>query len=128
MNSLKQTGRRREASYPLISIVQLVTFCISLVVCLDGPKLSEHFSKVKYNPESVLPPILLSLLFGFLVGATIGLGQIRNWQGMFLCSATGTLVSALIILIYVAPAKPAQAVAAALLPLLTTVAVRIRTP
>ncbi len=120
---------QHEQSYPLISIVQLVTFCVALVTCVNFKKLRNVLDDVRSaNLFNWVLLVLVACILGFAIGSAIGLGQIRKWRSMFLCGATGAIVTMLIVATYAAPARPAQAFAACLLPLVTTLFLRSRTP
>ncbi len=127
--SSSRQSARHEQSYPLISIVQLVTYCVALVTCVDFKKLSDVLKSVQTADQlNVVLLVLVAGILGFAIGAAIGLGQLRKWRSMFLCGTTGAMVTMLIVATYAAPARPAQAFAACLLPLVTTLFLRSRTP
>jgi hypothetical protein len=126
MNSTRHDTRRREHSFPLISMIQLVTLTIALVTCIDGPELLRLLGSLQGSGHYVVAAVMAAGFFGLLIGAAIGLGQIRQWRSMLFCGAVGFVTGILILAIYAAPAKPAQAITAALLPLVTTIAMRIR--
>ena len=121
--------QQREQSYPLVSVVQLVTFCVALMVCVDFQKFTRVLAGLRTdNFWEVVGAVMAAGLAGFLLGAAIGLGQIRKWRGLLLCGAAGAAVSMLILATFAAPAKPTQGLAASLLPLITTLMLRARTP
>lgn len=126
MNSTHRDTHRREHSFPLISMIQLVTLTIALVTCIEGPELLRLLGSLQGSGNYVVTAVVAAGFFGLLIGAAIGLGQIRQWRSMLFCGAVGFVAGILILAIYAAPAKPAQAITAALLPLVTTVAMRIR--
>lgn len=120
---------QQEQSYPLVSIVQLVTFCVALVTCIDFKKFATVLAGLRHdNLLEVVAAIVAVGLAGFVLGSTVGLGQIRKWRGLLLCGATGASVSMLVLATFTAPASPTQALAASLLPLITTLILRARTP
>jgi len=124
---VQTVGNQQERSFPLTSLIQLFTFYIALLVCLDSSKLKVRFTYLQIDSMDLWATVLLAGLFGSLIGASVGLGQIRKWRGMLFCGANGSIIGVLILAIYAAPAKPAQAISAALLPLLTTLVLRVRT-
>ena len=127
--SPKRDAREHRQAFPLISIVQLSTFCVALVTCIDSRTLSQLLDRVPLTEwPIVVAPIVGAGLIGLLIGSVIGLGQIRRWQSVVLCGATGGIVSVLLLAALAAPAKPAQAIAAVLLPLVSTIILRHRSP
>lgn len=122
-------GARQEQSFPLSSFFQLITFFVALVVCIDSGDLSDVLSEARRGDVAdFLKLALLSGLVGLAIGASIGLGHIRKWRGMLLCGLSGTTVGILMFAVYLAPAQPAQAFSASLVPLVTTILIRFRTP
>jgi len=126
MQSPSKTGNQHERSFPLISLIQLFTFFIALLVCIDSSKLNAQLGNLQNELASFLFAVALAGLLGLLIGASIGLGRVRYWRSMFFCGAIGSVVGVLLLAIYAAPAEPAQAISAALLPLLTTLILRAR--
>ena len=131
--TISQPTRRRDArehrrAFPLISIVQLSTFCVATVTCVDFKALARAIERVPTTQwYVVVAPIVATAIVGLLTGGMIGLGQIRKWQGFVLCATTGATVSVLLLAAFAAPAPPAQGIAAVLLPLVSTIIVRHRT-
>jgi len=129
---IRQTDENRaaleqEQSFPLTSIFQLMTFCSALVVCIDYGELSEFaLRRLSKGLGEFYGPFLASGLVGLLIGVLLGLGQIHKWRGVLLCGTSGAMVGMLILAIYIAPARPAQAFTASLVPLVTTVLIRCR--
>ena len=120
---------QQDHSYPLISIVQLVTFCVALMTCIDFKSLADAIaSPSRLGLLEVMGAITAASTIGFVIGAAIGLGQVRKWRSMLLCGIAGATVSMLILATFAAPGRPAQALAASLLPLVTTIILRFRTP
>lgn len=118
-----------EQSFPLISIFQLFTFSVALVICVDFKACAKLLNEtLSTSPESVFGVIAVAKSLGFAIGVMIGLGQIRKWQSMMLCGTVGAIVGVIIVAIYSAPAEPAKAIAATVLPLATTIMLRFRTP
>lgn len=118
---------QHEQSFPLISVVQMVTYCVALMTCADFRRLSSSLGRISpQQPWQVIFPVLGALSVGLLIGVLVGLGQIGKWRGTLLCGGAGALVGLLILAVYVAPAPPAQAVAACLLPLVSTIILRAR--
>lgn len=118
-----------EQSFPLTSIVQLFTYCVALVTCVDFKTCAKRLNDaLSSSPENVFAALAGATMVGFVIGAMIGLGQIRKWQSMFLSGTVGTIVGALLLATYTAPARPAQAIAASILPLASTILLRFRTP
>ncbi len=107
-------------------MIQLVTLTIALAACIEGPELFRLLGSLQGNWQYAGAALLATGFFGLLIGVAIGSGQTRPWRSALFCGAAGFISGNLILAIYVAPAKPAQAFTAALLPLLTTIAMRIR--
>ena len=124
MPEAPRQSRPHEQSFPLVSMVQLVTLCVAMVMCIDGAQFRKHASRAQTVEVAIVVSVAGGL--GASVGAAIGLGQIRKWRGMFICGATGFLMGILMAATFTAPARPAQATAACLLPLVTTVILRVR--
>jgi hypothetical protein len=120
---------QQDQSYPLISIVQLVTFCVALMTCIDFKSfVAALTSPGRIGLLEVIGAITAVSAIGIVIGAAIGLGQLRRGRSMLLCGIAGATVSLLILATFAAPAPPAQALAASLLPLVTTIILRSRTP
>lgn len=119
---------RQEQSFPLIAMMQLGTFCVALVTCIDFKELARLMKRVP-NTEllTVIAPFVAAGLLGFVIGGAIGLGQIRKGRSFIVCGAAGGLVSLVILGTLAAPAPPTQAIAACLLPLVSTLVLRFRT-
>ena len=126
MNSIPQSPRQHERSFPLISMIQLATLTIALVTCIDGPELLRLMDLAPNYWGEMITLVLGAGFFGLLIGGSIGLGQMQKWRSMFFCGAVGMIAGLLILATYAAPAEPAQAFTAAALPLITTIALRIR--
>lgn len=126
MNSIPQSTHRREQSFPLISVIQLATLTIAMITCINGPKLLFVLANLSGDDYLALTTIATAGFFGMIIGAAIGLGHIRKWRSMLFCGVVGSAAGFLILAIYVAPANPAQAITAAILPLVTTLAIRFR--
>ena len=126
MYSIGNSGNQREQSFPLISLIQLFTFFVALLVCIDASQLWERFTNMEIDATSLSISVVLAGMFGSLIGTSIGLSQIRNWRSMFFCGVIGSVFGIIILAIYAAPARPNQAIAAALLPLFTTLIIRVR--
>ena len=124
----QKAENKHERSFPLISLLQLITFFIALLVCIDGKKLLVYFSDNQYNLVSFYFSIFAVALIGFLVGFTIGLGHIRRGHSILVCGASGALIGVLFMAIFVAPASIYQSIAAPILPFFTTIVARFRTP
>lgn len=119
---------RREQSFPLLSIVQLVTYCVALVSCINFKKLGKQIDTVpSVDAAWMVAMPVAAVLLGFLLGASIGLGQIRKWRGFFLCGMVGAMIGLLILATFAAPAEPLQACFACMLPLVSTLVLRYRT-
>lgn len=119
---------RREQSFPLIVFVQLITFSVALVTCIDFKALSGPMRTAsRLGWPELLVLIFSFMLLGLLIGASVGLGQIRKWRSLVLCGATGVVIALLMLAAFAAPAQPLQACFACLLPLLSTFVVRVRT-
>ena len=99
------------------------------MACTDFEKLFDVLQNSRTNNLSEdIRLVLATITGGFGIGSIIGLGHIRKWRSLLICGATGTIVGVLIAATIAAPAKPNQVIAAGLLPLLTTLIVRFRTP
>ncbi len=119
---------RREQSFPLIAVVQLVTFSVALVSCINFEALRRQMDRVVLDDlVGVLTPYVLTSLMGFIIGAAVGLGQVRKWRGFFLGGPVGAVVGLLIVFAFASPAPPLQACFACSLPLLSTIILRFRT-
>jgi len=126
--SLRTAGRGAH-SFPLTSIAQLCTYCVALVTCVDFKVFGNRLEVAMRNsPENVFGAVAVASFIGFAIGAMIGLGQLRRWQGMIYCGTAGAIVAVLLAAAYAAPARPAQAIAAICLPLASTLLLRCRTP
>lgn len=127
-STLPRDAMRSEQSFPLISFVQLSTYCVALVTCIDFKKLRGQIDTLpNVDLSQVLALPVASTVLGFLIGASVGLGQIRKWRSFLLCGTVGAVVGPLILSAFAAPAEPLQACFACALPLLSTLILRFRT-
>jgi len=116
----------RERSFPLIALLQLATFLAAVVSCIDGPELARVLAKARGEPLLlVIAPLGACLALG-LLGAVIGLGQLRRWRSALVGGGVGGAYGLAMLAVYVAPASLERAVAAAAVLVLTTIAIRIR--
>lgn len=123
----EKRSKQHERSFSLIVLIQLFSFCIALVVCIDGKKLKQGWMQANFEVSTLVWGVLILCLLGLCSGLWVGLGQIRYFRSVLICSITGTLLWMFVLAIYIAPANPMAACAAIALPLLTTLAIRART-
>lgn len=120
----EKRGKQHERSFSLIVLIQLFSFCIALVVCIDGKKLSQQWQQANLEITTLAWAAIVIWVLGIASGLWIGLGQIRYHRSILICSIAGIILWLFVLACYVAPAKPAAACAAIALPFLTTLAIR----
>jgi hypothetical protein len=116
----------QERSFPLIALVQLATYWATIVACIEGQALSKALDDAARWPAVAVGLTSLAVLVGSALGFVIGLGQLRMWRSAWAGAGVGALYGLAILAVYVAPASILQAVAAAGVLLITTIAFRIR--
>jgi hypothetical protein len=116
----------QERSFPLIALVQLATFWATIVACIDGEALGKALDEAPRWPAIAAWLTSLAIAVGAALGFVIGLGQLRMWRSAWAGAGVGALYGLAILAVYVAPAPIEQAVAAAGVLMITTIAFRIR--
>ena len=116
----------RERAFPLLALIQLVTFWAALAACVDGPRLFELALDGLNTPWLSLSVAAGAILTGTLLGALVGVGQLRYGRGILVGSLIGALYGGTLAAIYAAPAHLYRWVFAAAVLLLSTIAFRIR--
>lgn len=113
-----------ERSFPLIAVFHLATLWASMVACVDGKLLRDALGRTNDSPGFAVGLAVSAALGGAVLGAAIGLGQLRRWRGALVGGAIGGLYGLAILGVFVAPASLARGMAAAGVLLITTVTVR----
>jgi hypothetical protein len=113
-------------SFPLVVLLQLATVCAALLACVDGSAVWRVYDAPNVGTTVQVLAMFGVLLAGGVIGALVGLGQIRKWRSALLGFFFGALSGFLIMCIYAAPASVTRIAAAAAVIVLSTVIVRLR--
>jgi hypothetical protein len=114
---------RKDASFPLIALLQLASFAAALVACIDGQELREALARFPIGFTAAA--ILGSIFLGFVTVA-MGFAHLRSWRTASAAGAIGALHGPAILAVFAAPAPFWRAGPAIVVMLLTTILLRIR--
>ena len=115
-----------DRSFPVAALVHLATFCAALLACIDGRTLQAAVAGLADEPPSGRVEVIGALLAGGVLGALVGLGQLKVWSGAVKGFCSGALCGAVILGVYTAPSSLERALAAPMLVLLAPIAMRLR--
>lgn len=119
---------RSDESFSLQALFLLVTAVAALLACIDFSALSEETDRMLAgNFSEVVFMVLTTAVLGAVVGAGVGLGQLRPLRGAAICGLAGSIAAVAILMTCVAPARPIQAAVAVALPVVMTLLLRFRT-
>jgi hypothetical protein len=118
----------QERSFPLVALLQMATLWAALAACIDGAQLRILLDRLPREEPIIWGFVAGVVTVGGVFGLFVGAGQIRMWRSAALGFVVGSLSGGIILSIYMAPAPIERALAAAVMLLLTTIALRWRTP